>query len=75
MLPLSIAVALIGGLSSSTAAQGRAHAASSGDRDFARRVAITGGRRIYLECRGTGTPTVVLEAGTGDRSDVRARRH
>jgi pimeloyl-ACP methyl ester carboxylesterase len=24
---------------------------------------IGGGRRIYLECRGTGSPTVVLEAG------------
>jgi pimeloyl-ACP methyl ester carboxylesterase len=80
VLRLSITVALIGGLSSVTAAQGRApdrgeiaspeRAAASGDRDFARRVTITGGRRIYLECRGTGSPTVVLEAGTGDRSDV-----
>lgn len=38
--------------------------------DFAGRVAIPGGRRLYLECRGAGSPTVVLEAGTGDRSDV-----
>ena len=38
--------------------------------DFARRVAIRGGRKLYLECRGTGSPTVVLEAGTGDRADV-----
>jgi pimeloyl-ACP methyl ester carboxylesterase len=38
--------------------------------DFAGRVAIPGGRMLYLECRGTGTPTVVLEAGTGDRGDV-----
>jgi hypothetical protein len=30
--------------------------------DFAGLVDI-GGRRLYLECRGTGSPTVVLEAG------------
>lgn len=33
-------------------------------------VAIPGGRRLHLECRGAGSPTVVLEAGTGDRGDV-----
>jgi pimeloyl-ACP methyl ester carboxylesterase len=33
---------------------------------FGRRVAIPGGRELYLECRGTGRPTVILEAGTGD---------
>lgn len=37
---------------------------------FAKRVAIPGGRRLYLECRGKGSPTVVLEAGTGDLSDI-----
>jgi pimeloyl-ACP methyl ester carboxylesterase len=40
------------------------------DGDFARRVAIRGGRKLYVECRGTGSPTVVLESGTGDRADV-----
>ena len=38
--------------------------------NLARRVAIRGGRKLYLECRGTGSPTVVLEAGTGDLADV-----
>ncbi len=38
--------------------------------DFSRRVAIRGGRKLYLECRGTGSPTVVLEAGTGDLGDI-----
>jgi pimeloyl-ACP methyl ester carboxylesterase len=38
--------------------------------DFAGRVAIPGGRRLYLECRGAGRPTVVLEAGTGDMAAV-----
>ena len=32
-------------------------------RDFAGLVDIGGGRRMYLECRGTGSPTVILEAG------------
>jgi pimeloyl-ACP methyl ester carboxylesterase len=38
-----------------------AHAAESGD--FADLVAVGGGRKMYLECRGTGAPTVVLVAG------------
>ncbi len=43
---------------------------ATGRHDFAKRVVIPGGRRMYLECRGAGSPTVVLEAGTGDLSDV-----
>ncbi len=31
--------------------------------DFVGLVDIGGGRRMYLECRGTGSPTVILEAG------------
>lgn len=38
-----------------------AHAADSGD--FAGSVDIGGGRKMYLECRGSGLPTVVLVAG------------
>jgi pimeloyl-ACP methyl ester carboxylesterase len=38
-----------------------ARAAQSGD--FAGLVDVGGGRRMYLECRGTGSPTVVLVAG------------
>jgi pimeloyl-ACP methyl ester carboxylesterase len=46
------------------AAQGTAVASSTAARgDFSGLVEIGGGRRIYLECRGTGSPTVVLEAG------------
>lgn len=36
--------------------------------DFAGLVDI-GGRSLYLECHGTGSPTVVLEAGASSRSD------
>jgi len=38
--------------------------------DFGGRVAIRGGRRLWLECRGAGRPTVMLEAGTGDLAQV-----
>ena len=38
-----------------------AHAAASAD--FAGLVDIGGGRKMYLECRGAGSPTVVLVAG------------
>ena len=37
---------------------------------FSGRVAIHGGRKLYLECRGRGRPTVVLEAGTGDLARI-----
>ena len=38
--------------------------------DFAGLVDIGGGRHIYLECRGTGSPTVILESGYGNNADV-----
>jgi pimeloyl-ACP methyl ester carboxylesterase len=42
-------------------AQGGTPTAASGD--FAGLVDIGDGRRMYLECRGSGAPTVILEAG------------
>ena len=41
--------------------------------DFAGLVNIGGGRRLYLECRGQGSPTVILEAGLLSRSDIWSR--
>ena len=38
-----------------------AHPVEGGD--YVRRVDIGGGRKIYFECRGAGTPTVVLVGG------------
>jgi pimeloyl-ACP methyl ester carboxylesterase len=35
-----------------------------------RLVNIGGGRSLYLKCVGSGTPTVVLEAGFGDNTDT-----
>lgn len=34
-----------------------------------RLVSIGGGRSLYLKCQGSGTPTVILEAGVGAGSD------
>jgi pimeloyl-ACP methyl ester carboxylesterase len=36
----------------------------------ARKVALPDGRRLFLDCRGKGSPTVVLEAGLRNRADV-----
>ena len=38
--------------------------------DFAGHVAIPGGRQLYLECHGVGSPTVIFEAGLRGRGDV-----
>src|SRR5829696_8459068 len=46
---------------SSEATQDTAIAQRQGD--FADLVDIGGGREMYLECRGTGSPTVVLTSG------------
>lgn len=38
--------------------------------EFAGRVALPGGRALYLECRGKGGPTVILESGLRNRADI-----
>ena len=38
--------------------------------DFAGLVDIGDGRRLFLECRGTGSPTVILEAGAGNNGQT-----
>jgi pimeloyl-ACP methyl ester carboxylesterase len=40
------------------------------NKDFSGLVDIGGGRTIYMKCRGTGYPTVVLVSGLGDAADV-----
>jgi len=54
-------LALIG-LACSLATTARAQA-------FAKRVDIGGGRMMYIECHGSGSPTVVLMSGAGAASD------
>jgi pimeloyl-ACP methyl ester carboxylesterase len=53
---------------SSEAAQDTA--VEESDSDFAGLVDIGEGRKIYMECRGKGDPTVVLVSGLGDAADV-----
>jgi len=45
-------------------------AASAPRADFAGLVDIGGGRKMYMKCRGTGSPTVVLVSGLGNAADV-----
>jgi pimeloyl-ACP methyl ester carboxylesterase len=40
-----------------------ASSVNAGQEDFASLVEIDNGRRMYLECHGTGSPTVILESG------------
>ena len=48
-----------------------ASALNSGkSKDFAGLVDIGGGREMYMECQGTGYPTVVFVSGAGDRTET-----
>ena len=38
--------------------------------DFAALIDIGGGRKMYLECRGSGRPTVILESGYRNDADI-----
>jgi pimeloyl-ACP methyl ester carboxylesterase len=48
----------------------QAAAVEESDSDFAGLVDIGGGRQMYMECSGTGSPTVVLESGLRGAADV-----
>lgn len=39
-------------------------------RDFTGLVEIGGGRKMYLECRGSGSPTVILESGYRNDAEI-----
>jgi pimeloyl-ACP methyl ester carboxylesterase len=64
-------VVLLLGTPSLVGAQAASPAAAvvAAESDFAGLVDI-GGRSLYLECRGSGSPTVILEAGFRTRADV-----
>jgi hypothetical protein len=44
--------------------------ASERPESFAKRVDIGGGRMMYIECHGSGSPTVLLISGTDTASDL-----
>ncbi|MEU6890216.1 alpha/beta hydrolase [Streptomyces sp. NPDC046557] len=71
---LTAALTLWAGLPPATArppvpTPARAPAPSADGGDTVRHVDIGGGRTVYLRCRGTGTPTVVLVSGLHEASD------
>jgi pimeloyl-ACP methyl ester carboxylesterase len=65
--PLLFCLALI---AISSAGSLRAFAAAPASGDFTGSVAIDGGRKLYLECRGAESPTVILESGLRNRGDI-----
>lgn len=61
------------GISISQAAEQNSNAVSRNqvqDVSFAGLVDIGKGRKMYLECQGDGSPTVVLVSGRSDRADI-----
>ena len=63
-----VALAFVMGLSLATASPASA-AESAASGDFSGLVDI-GGRKLYLECRGTGSPTVILIAGYRNDAEI-----
>jgi pimeloyl-ACP methyl ester carboxylesterase len=56
--------------SAGTTRSADAAAASPARGNFTGEIPIGGGRKLYLRCAGTGSPTVVLESGIHDSSDT-----
>src|SRR3954462_12230512 len=72
-LALSLVTAGYGGGDSGTSASSESSEAaqsSTARADSAGLVDIGGGRKMYLECSGTGPPAVVLESGLRYSADV-----
>jgi pimeloyl-ACP methyl ester carboxylesterase len=65
---LSVSAAPAGATGPARAAAGQPSPAQGGD--FAGRVELAQGRKLYLECRGQGKPTVILVSGYPNRGDV-----
>jgi pimeloyl-ACP methyl ester carboxylesterase len=67
-----VLLVLMLGMPNTALAQSATPAASpsAASGDFAGLVDIGGGRRLWLECRGHGSPTVLLESGYGNDADI-----
>ncbi|MGW6572788.1 alpha/beta fold hydrolase [Streptomyces sp. NPDC054945] len=75
LLPVLLTAALLAavpGCGGPSALRGSPSAPSSvpATGDFSGQVEVGGGRKIYLSCKGSGSPTVILEAGLHDSSDT-----
>jgi hypothetical protein len=65
VLALALGVGpLIAGGAGATTNSADDKAASAPRADFSGLVDIGGGRKMYMKCRGTGSPTVVLVSGS-----------
>src|SRR5215212_577908 len=74
MLLAAMVVVVLSGAATALAASSSANDPAKGDsgnhKDFAGLVDIGGGRKMYMECHGKGSPTVVLVSGfRGARDD------
>jgi len=73
LIPVLVLITFLLGVPIPAVAQSATPAAASptaASGDFAGLVDIGGGRRMYLECRGSGGPTVILEAGYGNNAQI-----
>jgi pimeloyl-ACP methyl ester carboxylesterase len=67
---VAVAVVAISAAILAPGAPGARAQSAGGTGDFAGLVEIPGGRHLYLECHGSGLPTVVFEAGLRSRGDI-----
>ncbi|MGW7332801.1 alpha/beta fold hydrolase [Streptomyces sp. NPDC054840] len=74
LLPVLVAalLAAVPGCGGPSALRGSPPAPSSvpATGDFSGQVEVGGGRQIHLSCKGSGSPTVILESGLHDSSDT-----
>ena len=66
---LSTAALLLALVGCSDHVNGGPSAASGGGGDFSGAIQIGNGRHLYLQCRGKGSPTVILESGYHNSAD------
>jgi pimeloyl-ACP methyl ester carboxylesterase len=69
---LATAVLLASGVALADSPSGNSSAKGNPgkNKDFSGLVDIGGGRKMYMECRGKGSPTVVFVSGGGDRAET-----
>ena len=75
LLLATVVSVVLGAATTALAASPSASNSAKGDsaknsKDFAGLVDIGGGREMYMECRGKGSPTVVFVSGGGDRTET-----
>src|SRR3984893_9171330 len=66
LVPPLVALAIVSAWSPRESSAPDLSTANPTKEDFAKQIDIGGGRKLYLECHGTGSPTVILESGYQD---------